>query len=251
MNVSDGAVDEELMRAAASTVAAFDTDAAIAWMREREDTLAIFIKRQAARVLNELRECQGALLTDANASAIERAVIVTALTAVAALMTGHYQLWRDLVRETPMAGIDPLLGIRKRNDPRQSPLQAAVQLKQHLKTGTAAMSTPGVGDAASDEALRATPFKFAGCRSAQDSEGVAGALIAIAAERPGDALQLFALTQADAEQLHGELTDVLARLRSPRALAAWTSVCANDPKFAPLDADAGPAGPKKLRRRLN
>jgi hypothetical protein len=254
MKVSDGAVDDAVMREAASSVSNFDTATAIAWMREREDTLGIYVQRQADRIINELVERQGVALTATSRSTIERAVIVTALTAASALMLGHYRLWRDLMRGTALASVDPLLAIRRRVDPRVSPLQPAApgakgSSRESILHGSGVPAQDN--EEAGDGSVPATRLRFVRCQVGTPTDAPDKTLLAITSRRDDGSLRHQAVEAADAEELMRGLADSLARLGSERAAAVWPALCGGDAKFEPLPALAGskPLSPPPKRGR--
>src|SRR4051812_24613862 len=112
--ISDGVVNGDVMREAARVIERMEAGDALAWLREREDTVGVFISRSAGWTTGHLKDHFGLELNKIQESTIERAIIIAAVSAVAAIMSGHYRAWRDLSMCTLLVEFDPLLSVRRR-----------------------------------------------------------------------------------------------------------------------------------------
>ncbi len=231
MNISDGVVTGDLMREAMVVVGQMDAEHAIAWLRQTEDTVGVNIQRAADNVIDRLTDNHGLVLNDVQKGVLLRVVITTAVAAVTAVRAGHYAVWRDLVRGSSLSMFDPLLPIRRRVCPAKSP-------------GTPGAKPPrkrsGRVSPAVDGTIGATKFGFVACTPATDADNPKAKFLLLTAVNPNGTCRHEAVYVQDGESLLRHLVDGLARLGSPAAKAAWSSVCGSDHTFDQMPDEATP-----------
>lgn len=231
---SDGVVNGDLMREAAACVGRMDASEAVTWLRATEDTVGVHVNRQVTPVLADLKERHGLQLTTAQEGVLSRAIVTTAVAAVAAVQSGHHKLWRDAVRGSLLASFDPLLGIRRRivtvPPPTNTP---AGRLKRRTDSG--AKASP-------DGFINATKFGFVDCKPATDGDDPNAKMVLLTSNNPNGTCRHEALYLNDAEALLKSLVDGLAKLGSKAAAAAWPLVCGSDASFDAPDADSSGNG---------
>ncbi|MDB5325000.1 MAG: hypothetical protein JWM57_569 [Phycisphaerales bacterium] len=215
---SDAIVTPDVMRDAENIVGQMDSSAAIAWLRQCEDTLAMWIHRQCSAALHHLEMQHHLMLPPAVQSVITRAVANTAVTAVAALQSAHHSLWLDLVAGTSMASIDPLLAVRRRVT------VAAMQAKQPAKLSKKQRAE------VKTEGLAVEKFAFLSCvRAIQKVGHHRVPTLLLSSVGPKGAVRHEMLDRESAERIMFALVSALSQLGCASAMAAWTAVCGQDP----------------------
>lgn len=229
--ISDGLVNGDLMREAMVVVGQMDAADAITWLRRTEDTLGVHIGRAADSLVARLQEQHGLSLNDVQKGVLIRAIVTTAVASVTALRSGHYSMWRELVRGTSLSVFDPLLSIRRRiavGGPPTGPSKAKPQRN-------AAGRVPSPEGAI----LNANKLGFVACSPATDAGDASIRLLLLTTAAPSGACRHEALYLHDGECLLKGLVDGLSRIGSKLAAAAWPVVCGPDPHFDGL----GPSNP--------
>jgi hypothetical protein len=229
--ISDGLVNGDIMREALAVVGQMDAGDAVVWLRQTEDTLGVNIARAADNVVARLQEQHNLVLTAVQKGVLVRAVVTTAVASVTALRSGHYSMWRELVRGTSLSVFDPLLSIRRRIAVSGPPTGSSKAKSQRRATGKVPNPEGAI--------LNANKLGFVACSPATDAGDPTIRLVLLTTAAPSGACRHEALYLQDGECLLKGLVDGLSRIGSKLAAAAWPVVCGPDPNFDGL----GPINP--------
>lgn len=230
--LSDGVVNGDLMREAASVISRMEAGDALAWLREREDTVGVFISRSSVWATTDLKEHHGIELNQIQENTVERAIIITAVAAVTAVMSGHYRAWRDLSMCTLLVEFDPLLSVRRRvTSTDAGPHSAKSSIKRRGGTSRSSDSNSKV--------VEATRFRFVNCKIATDADDPEASLLLLTTAVPSGAERREIVDRDDGEALLKSLVDCLSKLGSPLAAGAWKAVCGADANFDSPDTEDG------------
>ena len=221
--ISDGLVNGDVMREAMAVVGQMDAADAVVWLRQTEDTLGVNIARAADNLVARLQEHHNLVLSEVQKGVLVRAVVTTAVASVTALRSGHYSMWRELVRGTSLSVFDPLLSIRRRIAVAGPPTGPAKSKPQRQRAA--------MGKVPEGAILNANKMGFVACSPATDAEDARIRLVLLTTAAPSGACRHEALYLRDGECLLKGLVDGLSRIGSKLAAAAWPVVCGPDPNF--------------------
>ena len=238
---TDEIVSPENIADALGLIGSMDAKDAIAWLRQTEDTLGANIFRQTNLAVHLLKDEHGLPLTDVQEGVVRRFIAGTAVAVVAALRTAHHRLWIDGVGGPRMAGIDPMLGVRRRVILGQSPPASGSVTSGKRRTQK---STPV---ASKDNEVATSRFGFVGCVPGQTMTDPPTPVMVLSTT-PGDgSVRHDAVSREAGEMLLRALTHALAGMGSDVALSVWSTVCGGNPALDPPTPPStrkgdGPAG---------